>query len=198
MIPEGELQKSYHKLATETSKAFAAFTVYRDIGLNRTVGAVVRKLGKSEGLLYRWASVHNWKERAEAFDRDVQNTEREASINAKIDWALRQQEIREKDFKLGALLREKAETMLNYPLVKRIRKDGENMIHIHPARWSLDGVSRMLEVSSKLQRLSANMATEKGELTGPDNTPITFAGTVKIYIPSNGREAKGEKAKSSK
>lgn len=54
----------------ESSKAYAAFCVYRDLGPDRSLDKVVQKLAKSVQLFKRWSSQHNWVERARAWDEE--------------------------------------------------------------------------------------------------------------------------------
>lgn len=52
----------------ETSKAYEAFVIYRDMGANRTVRRTAQDLTKSEQLIKGWSSKHHWVRRVEAFD----------------------------------------------------------------------------------------------------------------------------------
>lgn len=40
----------------ESAKAFAAFSLYLSLGAERSIREVGERLGKSEGLIERWAS----------------------------------------------------------------------------------------------------------------------------------------------
>jgi transposase-like protein len=53
----------------ETTKAIAAFAVYRDAGPARRIEAVAQELGVSSALLYRWSREHHWSERVLEHDR---------------------------------------------------------------------------------------------------------------------------------
>ena len=52
----------------ETSKAYAAFVIYRDMGTDRTVRSVAEALNKSGTLIAGWSGKHNWVVRAAAWD----------------------------------------------------------------------------------------------------------------------------------
>jgi len=52
----------------ETPKAYAAFRVFRDQGVQRSYAATARTLGKHESQIRRWAGPFRWKERAHAWD----------------------------------------------------------------------------------------------------------------------------------
>ncbi len=55
----------------ETPVAFQAFVIYRDMGPERSLAAVGRKLGKSKALMERWSSRHGWVLRAHLHDEDL-------------------------------------------------------------------------------------------------------------------------------
>lgn len=52
----------------ETSKAYEAFSIYRDMGANRTVRGTAEALTKSEQLIKGWSGKNNWVDRAAAYD----------------------------------------------------------------------------------------------------------------------------------
>ena len=52
----------------ESSRAFAAFTIYRDLGESRSHAQVGQQLCKSTTLINRWSSEHDWVARVRAWD----------------------------------------------------------------------------------------------------------------------------------
>jgi hypothetical protein len=67
----------------ESMPAYAAFAEYRDLGPERSIEAVSRKVSKSLPLLKRWSSRWSWVERAKAYDAhldEIRRTAREQSI----------------------------------------------------------------------------------------------------------------------
>lgn len=76
----------WKRLATDTDKSFEAFTLYRDMGANRSVRDVAQKLNKSLTVIARWSSANNWQERVAAFDASLdeknldENAERQKLI----------------------------------------------------------------------------------------------------------------------
>lgn len=52
----------------ETSKAYEAFCVYRDMGLSRSVVKVGKDLGKAARTVEDWSRKYNWVQRTEAWD----------------------------------------------------------------------------------------------------------------------------------
>lgn len=55
----------------ETSKAFEAFVVYRDLGFSRSIRKVSEKVLKTDGILKRWKKLHNWEDRVIAYDKHI-------------------------------------------------------------------------------------------------------------------------------
>lgn len=62
----------------ESSKAYAAFEVYRDMGAERSTAAVSQKLGKAKALIQRWSATHGWVDRCRLFDERVSKIRSEA------------------------------------------------------------------------------------------------------------------------
>jgi hypothetical protein len=52
----------------ETSKAYEAFSIYRDMGAQRTVRGTAERLSKSQQLINGWSGKNDWVRRAAAFD----------------------------------------------------------------------------------------------------------------------------------
>ena len=50
----------------ESNKAFAAFSLYLSLGAERSTREVGKRLGKSEGLIERWAAKFDWRNRVAA------------------------------------------------------------------------------------------------------------------------------------
>jgi hypothetical protein len=174
---------------SESAKAFAAFKAYRDLGEQREFLAAYRQLtGKSNarkqsGQWQRWSSDHEWKARALAYDRNLEQVAeraRVASMKAQEKkWADRRETIREDAFATGTLLVEKAQKMGNIPITQQViekveevivEKDSEgrpvtvhrtiNHITVIPGKWDFGTAARLLEVGNSVRRLAAGMATE--------------------------------------
>jgi hypothetical protein len=58
----------WERMLHETPKAYAAFRVFRDQGVQRSYAETARALGKHESQIRRWAGLFRWKERAHAWD----------------------------------------------------------------------------------------------------------------------------------
>ena len=66
----------------ETATAFAAFVIYRDLGLGiRSTGKVSQELGKSTALIHRWSSRWNWVSRCRVYDQELDRLIRERHMS---------------------------------------------------------------------------------------------------------------------
>lgn len=52
----------------ETAKAYEGFVTYRDLGPKRSVRLVSEALAKTQTVIKRWSSAHNWVSRVSAWD----------------------------------------------------------------------------------------------------------------------------------
>lgn len=60
--------KPWDRQRGESSKAYEAFAIYRDMGSDRTVRSVAESLNKSGTLIAGWSGKHGWVARAAAWD----------------------------------------------------------------------------------------------------------------------------------
>lgn len=74
-----EAEAPWEQQPNESAKAFEAFAIYRDMGADRSIRAVARRLGKSKTQIEKWSRAHDWVERVRAYDR---NLDREARAEA--------------------------------------------------------------------------------------------------------------------
>src|SRR5438445_12291331 len=85
----------WERQPAESSKAFAAFCRYRDLGpADRSTAKVAQKLGRSKTLIDRWSSRWSWVKRVEAWDAEQERIRFEA-IRTK------QLQLIEEDLRLG-------------------------------------------------------------------------------------------------
>ncbi|MBD2169249.1 hypothetical protein H6G04_33335 [Calothrix membranacea FACHB-236] len=71
--------------ALDTNKSYQAFCIYRDLGVDRSLGKTARTLSKSEGLINRWSTAGNWKQRAIDFDIFNEEIQRDLERKTEID-----------------------------------------------------------------------------------------------------------------
>lgn len=162
----------------ETDKAYAAFKTYLDLGPDRSLRQVANRLGKNHKVIIRWAHDFNWRERVRAHSARQTQLERETAdslLRAKLtDWAQRQIEQREAEWHWRTELLQVAED-----IVARWRAKPERF-------ESLASLAKILDLASKLGRLSSGLATEHQELSGPNGGAIPLeisAALDKIYGP---------------
>ncbi len=154
----------FEQQARESSKAFAAFSLYLSLGPQRSTAAVAKKLAKSHQLVRRWSAKHDWLVRVKAHGAHMAAAEHEAAkalVTAKgVDWAKRQEEHREKEWEARCKLVHLAETAIKRWLEK-------------PERCgSLEGIARLLDLASRLGRLASGLPTDKTEITGELNATL--------------------------
>lgn len=77
-----ELEVFQQQQQGESSKAYAAYIAYRDLGENRSLEKVSQELTKSVPLLKRWSAKYEWVARALAWDMHRQQRVDEAQLSA--------------------------------------------------------------------------------------------------------------------
>ena len=92
----------FEKQPRESAKAFAAFSLYLSLGAERSTREVGKQLGKSEGLIERWAAKFDWQSRVAAHATHLAVVEREAIEAAArgkaAEWSSREQKLRETEW----------------------------------------------------------------------------------------------------
>lgn len=74
----------YHKLqGIETAKAYEAFSIYRDMGVGRSLDKVAQSLSKSGSIIRGWSAKHNWVERVRIFDDDQDVVRQQEAMEAR-------------------------------------------------------------------------------------------------------------------
>ena len=145
----------------ESNKAFAAFSLYLNIGSERSTAAVGKLLGKSQSLMERWAAKFAWAERVAAHAAHVALVEREAiEVTARgkaAEWEKRETELREQEWALRGELHEACMKVLSK------FKDGSRGA-------TLGDAARAAETVSFLGRLATGQSPD-GENTKGDKLP---------------------------
>lgn len=154
--------KPWERQDNETPKQFEAFKIYRDMGEERSLTKVAQQLKKSTTLMGRWSGINNWVERCAAWD-------------AEQDRLLRQQQL--KDIKNMRKRHADIATAMIMKAAKALKKIKDD--EIKP-----QDVSRMVEVASKLERISRGDVGDVIEQR--DGGEAVSA--VQIYIPDNSRD----------
>ncbi len=128
---------NWNKQKKETAKAFEAFCVYRNMGLERTLEKTADELNKNISLINKWSSKFEWIERTSAYDeyleeKKLEQQEKEIS------------KMNERHIQESLALQKKA-------LLKLQKLD--------PGDASVNEMLRMFEMGAKLER-TARGATE--------------------------------------
>lgn len=145
----------------ETARAFEAFSVYRDMGPDRSLRKVVQQLDKNLTTIGDWSTKYDWVKRVAAWDAEQDRIARQEQL----------QDIKKMRKRHAAL----ASTMLI--------KAATALQKLPPEEISATEISRMVDVASKLERISRGDVGEVieerdgGEAINP----------VQIYIPDNNR-----------
>lgn len=157
--------KPWERQKGEGEKAFEAFVIYRDMGEDRTISAVVKRLGKSRSLIDRWKDRWDWHERVRAYDNEL---EREARAKA----VKERKAMTERHINIATLLQRKALEALK-------TLDAEAM--------SAKDIREYIKMATDLERL--NRTIDKYETSGyAESGKTEDADDVVIYLPKNGRD----------
>ena len=150
----------------ETAKAFEAFAIYRDMGPDRSLRKVVQSLNKNLTTIAEWSSKYEWVKRAAAWD-------------AEQDRIARIQQLKE-----IKAMRNRHAGMAKAMIVKA----GRALNRIPEDEIKASDISRMMEVATKLERISRG---DVGEVIEERNGGDAIS-PVQIYIPTNNREKKDD------
>ncbi len=158
----------------ETSVAWEAFVLYRDMGAKRSNAKVARTLGKSKQLIDRWSSRHKWVRRIEAFEQDQEREYQAELADARRAMARRQAAN-------AAMFQDAA--------LKALRaKFGEDLSKINARSMKNGEVLKFFIDAAKIERAALGQPIEgDGESESPlivnENDrkpaiPITFSGRI--------------------
>ena len=160
----------------ESAKAFAAFSLYLSLGPERSTREVGKKLGKSEGLIERWAAKFDWTGRVAAYAAHLAVVEREAVEAARRakgpQWEAREQQLRETEW----AMHERA--------IAAAKRGLDAYMEREKVYANLADIARMLEIASKLGRLATGLGTDGERRRDEDRPAVRVEVTValeKIY-----------------
>jgi len=135
-----ELWERQHNESTE---AFEAFVIYRDAKPKIGAGKVGEKCGKNASLTERWCTRFFWKNRREAWEDEQDRIMREELIKG------------------VTAMRKNHADIASAMLVKAVQA----LRRIPAEEMTSQDIARMVDVASKLERLSRGEATERTEGT---------------------------------
>jgi hypothetical protein len=168
MIPTTQLEN-------ESTKAYEAFRCYLDMGEKRSVRNVAKKVHKSSRLIGRYSSRFQWVERIRTANFDDANMSRDATGQAKLEIARKKEALQLRVKERGEILFDKlsakAEQLLQLPAVRSVTKDGKTTVEPANAAF-FSAAARLVDSADRIGRLTAEMPTSLGELTGKDGKPL--------------------------
>lgn len=149
------MKTEFDQLPKESAKAFAAFRAYLELGPERSVALVSKKVGKGACFLQRWAKKFDWEQRARAFEQHFNEIQRKAmeklACDKSVDW-----------------------WNLHEPLKRQAWLEAEEAIQdVREARrrWRASGrvpgfeaIARMLELAIKLKQFAAGLPSDVKEV----------------------------------
>jgi hypothetical protein len=167
---------TFEQQAKESAKAFAAFKLYLELGPERSLVAVGKKLDKGVTVIERWSRKFDWLARVQAHAAHLAMVERKAAeavaTRNGVDWARRQQDHREEEWQARTEL-----LSLAHEAIQRWKKSEHRC-------GTLEGVARLLDLASKLGRISSGLALEEPEKPKEENGALMIQIDValeKIY-----------------
>jgi len=134
--------KPWERQPGERSKAFYAFTIYRDLGYKRSLTKVAGKYStkrKLQALINRWSSQHHWVQRVQAYDEHVDRLVLK-------DHEQEVKEMKERHITLSLALEVKAAEKLN-------ALSGQDM--------TVQDAIKAISLGVKLERLTRGQPTEE-------------------------------------
>lgn len=163
----------WEKQEHETSKAYAAFCAYRDMGTDRSLTNIIPILYKDLGStktatkrrrLSEWSSLHNWVARVEAYDVYLESKSR-----------------KEHELAIQKMVTEHAEAAVitRSKAMERIGLIGEEELNELTPKEALE----YLKVAAELERKSRGAPDQIVELGGE-----VKGSSVVIYLPDNKRD----------
>ena len=154
----------------ETPQAWEAWEAYQKRG---TLEGAAEETDKSMAQMSIWSKKWEWVARVRAKENYELNVEQVArdkvrSKQAAI-WEKRKLEECESLYSLGLKLRNRANTMMDFPLATtKTSQDGKE-VHVHPSKWTLATAATMARVSAEMIALATDAALDEADDFDPLN-----------------------------
>lgn len=161
--------KSYDRQGKETIKAYAAFCLYRDMGVDRTLKQTEKKyyaagdgqtsrITKNIRQIQLWSSANNWVDRCKDYDRDQQLILREHTTRKNIEEHDRElEQFRQSNKAMGSALLAMGARLMK--IGDRVAREIEGKEKITAA-----DLDTFLKLPASVKAI-ANFATIGGDLT---------------------------------
>lgn len=145
-----DMPEPWHKRPAETPMAYDAFIRYRDAGRERNVVKLAEKLGKHPNQIWTWMRKYDWKERALAWDNELDEQFKTGLVAERIKAA-------KETIELGRTIRGKAAQAL----VRMIER-GDELAPEDIPRWAELGV-RLERLALGDSSISIELKDEKSD-----------------------------------
>jgi hypothetical protein len=168
-------RKPWEPVKGESASAYAAFVLYRDQGIGRTVMDLERTIEEmgdpnvSRKTLQNWKEAHNWESRIKEYDADiarVRKSEEDKQTRRTAAYIAQQKRKRlDENLVLASLLKAKAAEMLKHPTQRVVSesmsevkdKDGRVIAQIiqqtiEPNRWSQRDMALMIRCAYDMEK----------------------------------------------
>ena len=147
--------QSFEKLPRETTKAFAAFKVYLDMGPQRSLLKAATKIGCKKSRVEWLSRKYDWPARVAARDVHIAELERQAierlAVEKAVEWWQMHEPVRRQAW-------QEAEEAI--AMVRKARERWEQSSRTP----GFEGMARMLELAFKLKQFAASMPSEIKEV----------------------------------
>lgn len=137
----------YERRKDETDPAWAAFVLYRDAGLDRSLTRVSQDAGKDRSLMEKWSSRHEWRKRVVAYDMEADRRKRIGDLKGVED-------MRRRHTRAAIALQD-----LGLAELTKLAKDAKRMAKVTLLDPAL--ILKLIEQGAKLERL---VRGEPGEI----------------------------------
>lgn len=165
----------------ETRNAYAAFIQYRDMPKPRSIDGIYRATReqhsgghgdariRASGRFRGWSLTWRWIDRADAWDRhldqEARRIQEESNRAAAERLAARRAQAIESELTLADRLIERATQMLAFPIMEQTIELGQDeqgrrvVQHVKPTRWRIADAAQMVKTAAELRRLALEMET---------------------------------------
>lgn len=145
--------KPWDRQPGETDPAWAAFVVYRDLGLQRSTAKVQQAIGKSKRLVDGWSGKNSWVIRVQSWDAEQDRLWQK-------DLAAERRKAAKRNIEISASMKDLAAA-------------GVTKLAEAPGQLEARDVARLFEVATKVEALSTGGATEIHGTTGDEHGGLT-------------------------
>jgi len=150
----------WEKRPGEGERAFAAFTIYRNLGPQRSLSKVAQAVAKSLPLMKRWSRRWRWSVRASAWDAHLHKVDDNERRRAVKDACARH-------VNLAQALQHRVTLQL-----KALQERDKRQPEVPVQDLTAGDMARWLETGVRIERLGLGLPTSNHSVEGPDGGPL--------------------------